>query len=268
MSADNEVHKPTESDSAGTVELLGCPLHLYSMSETLSVISERLNHGLFTQHGVVNVAKLVNMRRDPDLWEAVKACNIINADGMGIVWGGRFLGLSVPERVTGIDLFFELMKLAVRRREKVFLLGAKPHVVQKTVAELALKYPGLLISGWHHGYFENEQEVVEEIRASGATMLFVAMSSPRKELFINSWRIDLGVKFAMGVGGTFDVIAGETRRAPLLWQRTGLEWLFRVMQEPGRMWKRYLTTNFVFLALLVNEKIKTKCIKMGHKLFK
>lgn len=256
MSTDSESCTPAARESYDAVTFLGCPVHPLTMTGTLAAIEERLDRGLFTQHGVVNVAKLVNMRRDPDLREAVGACDIINADGMGVVWGGRFLGLKIPERVTGIDLFFELLKLAVARGEKVFLLGARQHVVERAAANLALRYSGLDITGWHHGYFEDEGQVVEAIRKSGATMLFVAMSSPRKELFINRWSASLGVKFAMGVGGTFDIVAGEVRRAPLFMQRAGLEWLFRVMQEPGRMWKRYLTTNVAYAWLLLREKIR------------
>ncbi len=241
-----------------TVSIGNVPMHSLTMKETLLLIEQAMSkEGCFLQHVVINVAKLVNMQTQKDLKDSVLACDIINIDGMGIVWGGRFLGLKIPERVAGIDLFSELLSFAQRQGERVFFLGASNVVLNLAVDNLQKTYPDLNIAGWHHGYFgDNELSVVEKIRTSGATMLFVAMSSPQKEKFINKWRDVLGVKFAMGVGGTLDIVAGKTKRAPLWMQRYGLEWLYRVIQEPRRMWKRYLFTNCKFLFLLINEKLK------------
>lgn len=239
-----------------SIELLGCRMHPWTMELTVSEIGRRLVECDFTQHAVVNVAKLVSMQSDAELRTAVLACDIINVDGMGIVLGGRFLGKNIPERVTGIDLFYHLLKYAEENGHSVFLLGAKPQVVEDAVVKLRKQYPQLNIAGFHHGYFwDNEAAVVDKIRQSGATLLFVAITSPKKEQFINRWRERLGVKFAMGVGGTFDIVAGVTRRAPLWMQKAGLEWLYRVIQEPRRMWKRYLVTNMMFAWLLLKEKL-------------
>ena len=239
------------------IEFLGVPMHAWTMDETIQEISSRMDAGIFTQHVVVNVAKIVNMGKDPALRKAVVGCDIINIDGMGVVWGARLQGHPVPERVAGIDLFFRLLKLSIERGESVFLLGARSEVVEQAVRNLQARYPALRIAGWHHGYFwEDEQAVVEAIHESGASMLFVAITSPKKEQFIHRWRNQLGVKFAMGVGGTFDIVAGRTRRAPKWMQRCGLEWLYRVWQEPKRMWKRYLVTNSLFVYLLVKERFK------------
>lgn len=235
---------------------MGVPMHSWTMGETLDEISRRLDEGKFTQHVVVNVAKLVRLQNDSALRDSVVACDIINADGMGIVWGARFLGVNIPERVTGIDLFSNLLHLASERRDSVFLLGARPEVIEKTVKNIQEDCPKLRIAGWHHGYFwDNEKEVVDIIRYSGAKLLFVGISSPKKEQFINKWREQLGVKFVMGVGGTFDIVAGITRRAPVWMQNAGLEWLYRVIQEPRRMWKRYLVTNSKFIWMLAREKM-------------
>ncbi len=236
--------------------MMGVPMHPWTMGETLDEISRRLDEGKFTQHVVVNVAKLVKMQNDSLLRDSVVACDIINADGMGIVWGAGFLGVNIPERVTGIDLFSNLLYLASERGDSVFLLGAQPEVIEKTVKNIQEDYPKLHIAGWHHGYFwDNEKEIVDIIRYSGAKFLFVGISSPKKEQFINKWREQLGVKFVMGVGGTFDIVAGITRRAPIWMQNAGLEWLYRVIQEPRRMWKRYLVTNSKFIWMLVREKM-------------
>jgi N-acetylglucosaminyldiphosphoundecaprenol N-acetyl-beta-D-mannosaminyltransferase len=224
------------------------------MSETVDEIALRLNNIPFTQHAVLNVAKLVYMQKNSRLRDAVLACDIINIDGMGLVWAGRLLGFDVPERVTGIDLFFKLLDLASERGDSVFLLGARQQVVEQAVKNIREDFPELKVAGYHHGYFwEYELDVVNLIRSSGAKFLFVGISSPAKEEFINRWREKLGVRFAMGVGGTFDIVAGITKRAPMWMQRNGLEWFHRLVQDPKRMWKRYLITNIKFALLLTKE---------------
>ena len=237
------------------VKFLGVHMHPWTMEQTVREIFRRMEVGLFTQHVVVNVAKIVNMRSDAALRESVLGCDIINIDGMGVVWGARFLGIPIPERVAGIDLFFRLLAEAEKRGETVYFLGAKEEVVEEAVKRLRSRFPRLAVAGWHHGYFwDNEETVVREIAKSRANMLFVAITSPRKEQFIHRWRDELGVSFAMGVGGTFDVVAGKVRRAPVWMQKAGLEWLFRFMQEPRRMWRRYLVTNAKFAKLIMQER--------------
>lgn len=231
-------------------------MHPWTMDQTVEEIGERMEAGQFTQHVVVNVAKIVHMQNDMALREAVTACDIINIDGMGVVWGARFLGFDVPERVAGIDLFFRLLELAEQRGFSVYFLGAREKIVDEAVQRIQEKHPKLSIAGWHHGYFwEDEESVVENIQESGADMIFVAISSPKKEQFIHRWKDRMGVKFAMGVGGTFDIVAGKTRRAPNWMQGIGMEWLFRLLQEPRRMWKRYMITNSKFVFMLAKEKI-------------
>jgi N-acetylglucosaminyldiphosphoundecaprenol N-acetyl-beta-D-mannosaminyltransferase len=237
------------------VELFGMPMDALSMDETVREIDRRIAGGIFTQHVVVNVAKIVQAQDDPELADAVRACDLINIDGAGVVFGARLLGIKVPERVAGIDLFERLMTYGERTGRSVYLLGAMPEVIDKAVASIRRDHPDLEIAGYHHGYFwDDEEKMVREIRASGADMLFVGIGSPLKERFINRWRNEFGVLFAMGVGGTFDVVAGKVRRAPAWMQRMGLEWLFRVIQEPRRMWRRYLVTNTRFLGMLLREK--------------
>ncbi|MFZ6049005.1 WecB/TagA/CpsF family glycosyltransferase [Pseudomonas sp. CR3202] len=238
------------------IEVMGCPMDEASMAETVQAIRTAVVAGRFTQHVVVNVAKLVNMRRDAQLSESVRSCDIINIDGMGVVVGARFLGHKVRERVAGVDLFHELLAMSAKEGLSVYLLGARDEVVATTASKVQALYPGLKIAGYHNGYFwDDEAAMVDKIRASGAQLLFVAITSPKKENFINRWRDQLGVTFVMGVGGTFDVVAGKVKRAPLWMQNWGLEWLYRVIQEPGRMWKRYLTTNSQFAWLLFKEKL-------------
>jgi len=242
-----------------SIRFLNTQMHNSTMQETVDCIAQAIGNKQFTQHVVVNVAKLVHMQTDTELAQSVRACDLINIDGMGVVWGARFCGHQVPERVAGVDLFHQLLAMASREQYPIYLLGATDEVVGKTAEVISKTYPALQIAGFHHGYFwQNEQEVVELIKHSGARLLFVAITSPKKENFINKWRDQLGVDFVMGVGGTFDVVAGKVNRAPLWMQNAGLEWFYRVVQEPGRMWKRYLVTNSTFAWLLLKEKFLAK----------
>lgn len=245
--------------SSQRITFLGCCMDITTMAETVDRIDESVQANVFTQHVVVNVAKLVNMRKDAELERSVKQCDIINIDGMGVVLGAKLLGHDVPERVAGVDLFHSLLARSAQRGYPVYLLGAKDPVVTETARRVQELYPGLKVAGYHHGYFwDDEEAMVDRIRQSGAKLLFVAITSPKKENFINRWRDELGVTFVMGVGGTFDVVAGEVKRAPLWMQRNGLEWAYRVKQEPGRMWKRYLSTNTAFAWLLFKAKFGQK----------
>ena len=241
------------------IEFLGAPMDNLSMSESVACIEDKLVKGEFLQHVVVNVAKLVHMQTDSVLADSVKACDMINIDGMGVVLGARFCGHNITERVAGVDLFHELLAMSAAREFPVFLLGAEEAVVAKTAEKVKQSNPNLILAGYHHGYFwDNEEAVVELINNSGAKLLFVAITSPKKENFINKWQDKLGVDFVMGVGGTFDVVAGKVKRAPVWMQKYGLEWLYRIIQEPGRMWKRYLVTNSKFAWLLLKERFSNR----------
>jgi len=232
-----------------------------TMDETVAWIRARIERRQFTQHVVVNVAKLVHMQKDKALLESVRACDIINIDGMGVVWGARMLGTPVEERVAGVDLFERLLSMAAANSLPVFLLGATQAVVELTAKIANERHSDLRIAGFHHGYFwDDEERVVDLIRQSGARLLFVAITSPKKETFIHRWRDRLGVDFVMGVGGTFDVVAGKVKRAPRWMQASGLEWLFRVIQEPRRMWKRYLLTNLQFALMLARASVTRKAV--------
>jgi N-acetylglucosaminyldiphosphoundecaprenol N-acetyl-beta-D-mannosaminyltransferase len=244
-----------------TIEFLGASMHAMSMQQTIAEIDKRISQHTFTQHVVINVAKLISMRSDSKLYNSVQSCDIINIDGMGVVWGARMLGHDIPERVAGVDLFMELVQLSAHKSYPIFLLGATDDVVSSTRSTLEAQYPSLQIAGHHNGYFwDDEAAVVQKIRNSGARLLFVAISSPQKENFIERWKHELGVDFVMGVGGTFDVVAGKVKRAPVWVQHAGMEWLFRLLQEPRRMWRRYLTTNLAFAQLMLAEKFKPRVV--------
>lgn len=206
--------------------------------------------------GVVNAAKIVHLRSDVLLRDSLFACDVLLADGQSVVWASRLLGEVLPERVAGIDLFELLLELADHTGHSVYLLGATPSVLAAVEKAIAIRWPGVRIAGSRDGYFEATcaAGIAADIAASGADMLFIAMPSPQKEIFLATHGAGLGVPVQHGVGGSFDVLGGLTRRAPDLWQRCGLEWLYRVLQEPGRLWRRYLTTNTAFIVLLLRER--------------
>jgi N-acetylglucosaminyldiphosphoundecaprenol N-acetyl-beta-D-mannosaminyltransferase len=210
----------------------------------------------------INVAKLVTMRDNPRLREGIAQCELVTADGQPVVWASRLLGDPLPSRVPGIDLMERLLALAADQGYRVYILGAKQEVLERAAARMRSEYPSLQLVGYRDGYYENaeEPEVARSIKAACADILFVAMSSPRKELFLAQYRERLDVPFVMGVGGAIDVYAGLRRRAPVLWQKLGLEWLFRMLQEPRRLGKRYLATNTRFLGLLIREVLLRHCL--------
>lgn len=234
------------------IYLFNVPVHSLSMSNTLSIIDKAIQENKQLHHVVVNAAKMVNMRKDEELRRSVIESNIINADGQAVVWASKILGTPLPERVAGIDLMTNLIELASKRKYKIYFLGAKEEVVKAVVDKCAATYGAELIAGYRNGYFtkDEEPEVARSIAESGAHILFVAITSPKKEIFLNTYKDMLKTPFIMGVGGSFDVVAGFTKRAPQWMQKAGLEWLYRVYQEPKRMWRRYAVTNTAFIGLL------------------
>jgi N-acetylglucosaminyldiphosphoundecaprenol N-acetyl-beta-D-mannosaminyltransferase len=234
------------------VAVLGVELDALTMDETIARCEELVAADRYAQHMAINAAKLVKLRDDDRLREIVNRCELINADGQAVVWASRLLGSPLPERVAGIDLMLRLFELAERRELPVYILGARQDVLEQAVARLRERHPGLRLAGYRDGYFDEAETpaVCEEIRASGAKLLFVAIPTPRKEYFLGEHGPDLGVPLVMGVGGAIDVVAGVTKRAPVLWQRAGLEWLYRMLQEPRRMFGRYVRTNARFMWLV------------------
>jgi N-acetylglucosaminyldiphosphoundecaprenol N-acetyl-beta-D-mannosaminyltransferase len=237
------------------ITMMGCRIDNLSMEETLVRIEEFIRSGQPHQHVVVNVDKLVKASRDPALRRIVNDCALVNADGMPVVWASRLLGKPLKERVAGIDLFEALMRRAGEKGWRVFLLGAREEVVAAVADTYRRRYPELTIAGWRNGYWKDAEEaqVAEQVRASGADLLFVAISSPKKEQFLGRWQAEMKIPFAMGVGGTFDVAIGRVRRAPRWMQRAGLEWFYRFLQEPRRMFRRYFIDDMAFIWLFIKE---------------
>jgi N-acetylglucosaminyldiphosphoundecaprenol N-acetyl-beta-D-mannosaminyltransferase len=237
-------------------QFFGVPLDLLTMDQTVERCRELIESRQSAQHVVVNAGKIVMMQDVPGVREVVERCDVVNADGQSVVWAARLLGIPVPERVAGIDLMGELLALSEREGYPVFFLGAGQEVLDAFVGEVFRRHPHLQLAGARIGYFRDDGGVAQQIAASGARVLFVGMPSPRKEFFLADHLRSMEPVFAMGVGGSFDVWAGKTRRAPEWMQRAGLEWFYRFVQEPRRMWKRYLVGNARFVLLVAKEWIR------------
>jgi N-acetylglucosaminyldiphosphoundecaprenol N-acetyl-beta-D-mannosaminyltransferase len=238
-------------------DVLGCAIDRLDRGATLRAIEATIDGRGYMQHMAINAAKLVAMHDDPRMREIIAGCELVNADGQSVVWASRLLGDPLPERVAGIDLMADLLGLAERRGFGIYVLGARAEVLEQALQRIRARHPGLRIAGARDGYYDagQEAEVAGEIAASGTDIVFVAMTSPRKEIFLGTFGRALGAPFVMGVGGSVDVIAGVTRRAPAGWQRLGLEWLYRLLQEPRRMFRRYAVTNARFIGLVARALI-------------
>ena len=241
-------------DRAPRAELLGLPFDRMTMQSAVErclswCAGSRGAHTVIT----ANAAILCLMRRDSELRQACLSGDLIVPDGMSVVWASRFAGVPLPERVSGVDLMARLLSEGSRRGLSAYFLGARREVVA-TLADACAR-TGLTVAGWRDGYFAPRDHVpiVEEIRERAPHMLFVGMPSPFKETWCERHRDRLGVPVIMGVGGSFDVLAGYVRRAPRPVQSIGMEWAWRLAMEPRKMWKRYLSTNSEFLWLAGRE---------------
>ena len=258
------------NSSQNRIKFFGINLDLITVEETLSRISKFIETKQFAQHVVVNVAKLVYAQTDNELKEIINSCPLVNVDGAGIVFGAKFLGINIPERVTGIDLMQKLIEYSALNGYRLYFFGAQEEIVKKVVETYTEKYPELIIAGYRNGYYSEaeEENIVQEIKKSKADILFVAMGSPKKEIFLNKYSEKMEVPFTMGVGGSFDVVAGKVKRAPDWMQAIHSEWVFRLIQEPKRMWKRYAVTNSIFAIMLVKEFFNQKINRLQNKQIK
>ena len=240
----------TTQSSSKQAELLGLTFDVITMDAAVARCLElcrepRSSHMVMT----INASHLCMMRRDPELAAACRAPHLAVADGMSVVWALRASGQPAPERVAGIDLMSRLLAAAEANNLGVYFLGAREEVVNELVKRSRMLHPKLAIAGYRNGYFgpKDHLAIVEEIRASGAHILFVGMPSPFKETWCETHRERLSIPVIMGVGGSFDVLAGFIRRAPQWVQAIGCEWCWRLMMEPRKLWKRYLVTNSEFM---------------------
>lgn len=240
-----------------SIQLLNTRIHSVTESQVLEIIEAIIDANKSIRIGVVNAAKLVTMQTNQLLYDDVTSSDLVLADGMSVVWASRLVGKGLPERIAGIDLMYRFFEMANRRKFRVYCLGATDEISRQVEAKLRNDYPTLVLAGRRSGYFTDGEagQVAADISNAKPHFLLVAMTSPKKENFMGKWGESMNVPVVHGVGGSFDVYAGKVERAPVAWQNMGLEWLYRVKQEPGRLWKRYATTNLKFCWLLTKDII-------------
>ena len=236
--------------------ILNTTIDVLNTSDTIKLVEEYINRKEPLHLMGVNADKINELNQNERLKQIVNSCGIINADGTSVIKAGAYLGKPLPERVAGIDLMQSLVRLSAEKGYSVYLLGARQEVVEKTASVLIKQFPNLIISGIHNGYFiENDwSNISDEIKKLHPDLVFVGITSPMKEYLIEFLQDDGNDSVFMGVGGSFDVISGNIPRAPLWMQNHGLEWLFRVMQEPRRLFKRYFFGNMIFIKAVWKEK--------------
>lgn len=236
---------------------MGAAVDPLTLSQTVDRVAELVTRGGAHQVVTLNPEYLYRAQQERHLLDIVRAASLVTADGVGILWAARVSGLKLPERVTGIDLMLALCKRAAAEGWRIFLLGGKPGAAEKAASRLTVLFPKLVVAGTYHGYFTGGQEtaVLEKIRTAQPHILFVGLGAPKQEEWIYKHKPLLGVPVAVGVGGSFDVLSGRVRRAPVWMRRLGLEWLGRLIHEPRR-WRRMLVLpRFAFMVLRQQKSV-------------
>ena len=238
------------------INIFDINLHPFRRSEFISLIRHKLKEGEQMAQFGVNSATVNEIAGNEEYRRAINNADLLNIDGMSVVWALRCLGYKVPERVATPDLADDVLTMAEKEGFSVFLLGAKEAILLKCIANLMARMPSIIIAGHQHGYYDQGEDsyIIEKINEARPDILLIGMSSPKKELMCEKYRSELNAKYILGVGGYFDILAGYTRRAPKWMQNIGMEWFFRFIQEPRRMWRRYLLGIFKFMWLVLKER--------------
>lgn len=232
--------------------VLGVPVYPYTMDGAVNFLNSQVKNKRQTFVVTANAEIIMMCQNDAEYKEIVcQNADLVLADGAGTVWAGRKLGHNVPERVAGCDLFVELAKLAAKKDYKVFFFGAASGIAEAARDKLFAMAPGLKVAGCRNGYFKEEEseDIIAEINNSGADMLFAALGAPKQEKWLAKYRAQLKPQVLMGVGGSFDVLAGKMERAPLWMQKASLEWLFRLYKQPSRIGRMIVLPQFVIKVL-------------------
>ena len=239
------------------ITILGTTIDVLNIKNTIDLVDEYIKEKVPLHLMGVNADKINAIKTNKRLAQIVNSCGIITADGASVIFASRFLKKPLPERIAGIDLMQKLIELCEKKEYSIYLLGAKQSVVDKTADVLMTAYPSLNIVGIHNGYFKEVDWAVisTKLKEKHPDIVFVGITSPIKEYLIEYLQNDGNNSVFMGVGGSFDVISGHIPRAPKWMQDNGLEWLFRVLQEPRRLFKRYFVGNALFIKDVIREKV-------------
>lgn len=256
-----DVKKIKQETVLGTnarITILNTIIDVLNIQDTINLVEKYVQTKTPLHLMGVNADKINEVNDNARMKQIVNSCGVINADGASVILASKYLKKPLPERVAGVDLMQSLVALSEKKGYSIYLLGAKQSVVEKTAEVLLEKHPRLKIVGIHNGYFKEHDwpSISEEIKEANPDFVFVGITSPLKEYLIEYLQ-DVGhASVFMGVGGSFDVISGNIPRAPIWMQKANLEWLFRVMQEPKRLFKRYFVGNWAFVKEVFKEKHK------------
>lgn len=210
------------------------------MQEALDTMKSYLEQNKPCLVVTVGPEMVMRAQEDAEFKKIVNGADLVVIDGSGILWAASRCGLKITERVAGVELIERFAEyLAGKKKDSLYLLGAAPGIAEKAGEKLCEKYPGLPLAGTHDGYFKEDRPVIDEIRKSGASVVYAALGSPKQEKWVRDFGAEAGIKIGVGVGGSFDVISGEKKRAPEIVQKLRLEWLYRMLCEPSR-WRRFL----------------------------
>lgn len=248
-----------DTKKQGRANILGIGVDRLTLDQAKKNICDRWDKKDRVFHVVTANAEMIyHGSRDRELARIIKKAEMVTADGAGVVLASRILGNPVPERVAGYDLMTECLQEAAGKGIPVYFLGARPQVLEQAVNKAQKRFPGLNVAGSRHGYFheDDEEDIVQEIRSLKPSLLLVALGVPKQEKWISRYREKLPPCAVIGVGGSFDVLAGKLTRAPGWMQRAGLEWLYRLAKEPARIGRAAVLPAFLLQVFLQALHIK------------
>lgn len=236
--------------------ILQCEVHMLSSQQCLLQIAHMIAKKDICHVITLNAEIVYKAQFNQKLRRIINGADLVTPDGIGIVWAGRMLGYDLKERVSGIDLLLSICQAAPAKGWKIYLLGSAPGVAAAAAQSLKERFPGLHVCGTHHGYFHNEEipALLTDIKQSNPDILFVSLGAPKQEIWIDEYKLDLGVPVSIGVGGSLDVIAGIKNRAPGWMIKLNLEWLYRLLSEPSRWRRQLVLPKFVWVILREKHK--------------
>lgn len=242
------------------VKMYGVHISKWTMAETIAQLTEWIEHSPRQSHQVVTANPVMMMAalEDESFMEVMQSAELVVPDGIGIVLAARIVGNPIQERVAGFDLALKLLDIGSERKYRVYLLGSSQATIKETVRQIAIRYPGVQVVGSHHGFFgpKEDEEIVENIRLAKPDLLLVARGLDTQEPWIGKYKKRLEVPVIMGVGGTFDVIAGNSKRAPLFVQKIGMEWFYRLVREPTRFKRMLVLPKFAFKVVRERNRVQ------------
>lgn len=238
------------------LNIMGAHVHRVTLEEALNIFQEYLSEDICKLIVTPNSEIVMNASKDKELMEIINTADLVIPDGIGLMYASKVMRQPLKERVTGIDFLEGTLNLLNSMGKSIYLLGSKPGVAEKAAENMKKKYPNMQIAGTHHGYFKeaDEKDIVDKINAATPDFLCVALGAPKQEKFINKYKYMLKTKSAIGVGGSLDVWSGELKRAPKFYRENGLEWFYRLIQQPSRYKRMAVLPLFMLRVILKGGK--------------